>query len=178
MSVFGVRYMALNLMWEWRNVNEGGVGGMKLKQPSMKKWSRPLQGWIKINVDDIGQGNTENIGVACVARDDIGRFLGARSSNCRGYTQIREAEAVGLHNALVWMEKWRTTNCIFELNAKLVVEAVYNNKERSNFHSIIDDCVSSLQYFENVLVVHEYRSSNKVAHMSARVVFFMTGHME
>ncbi|XP_074350476.1 uncharacterized protein LOC141689871 [Apium graveolens] len=64
MSVFGVRSMALNLMREWKNINEGGVG------------------------DVASQGNTENIGVACVARDDSGRFLGARSSNCRGYTQV------------------------------------------------------------------------------------------
>ncbi|XP_074374808.1 uncharacterized protein LOC141715232 [Apium graveolens] len=144
----------------------------------MKKWGRPLEGWIKINVGYIGQGNTENIGVACIARDDIGRFLGARSFNYRGYTQIREAEVVGLRDALVWMEKWRTTNCIFELDVKLVLKVIYNNKGRSNFHSIIDDCVSLLQYFENVLVVHEYRSSNNVAHMSARVAFSMTGHME
>ena len=94
--------------------------------------------------------------MACVARDDRGRFLGARSSNCRGYTQIREAEAVGLRDALTWMQKWRTTNCIFELDAKLVVEAIYNNTGRSNFHGMIDDCVILLQHFENVLIVYEH----------------------
>ena len=51
MSIFGVRSMALNLMREWRNANECGVGGVRQKQPVTKKWSRPPEGWIKINVD-------------------------------------------------------------------------------------------------------------------------------
>lgn len=178
MSVFGVRSMALNLLSDWKKANENDDRSVNKRQSVLKKWKKPPDGWTKINIDAAIQTQTGDIGVACVARDDRGRFLAARGAKCRGFNQVREAEAVGLREALLWMKEWKTTNCIFELDAKLVVDAVYNNTGMANFHSIIDDCVVLLQHFVNVLVTYEHRSANNVAHELARAACSMTGHME
>ena len=47
--------------------------------------------------------------------------------------------------------------CIFELDSKLVVDAIYGERGSSIFHAITDECVILLKHFREVLVWFEYR---------------------
>ena len=74
----------------------------------------------------------------------------------------REAEAWSIRAALLWMKEWRSQKCIFELDAKSVVDAVHGIRGYSNF-TIIEECEEILKHFQEVLVVFENRSANRVS---------------
>ena len=90
----------------------------------------------------------------------------------------REAEAWSIRAALLWMKEWRSQKCIFELDAKSVVDAVHDIRGYSNFHTIIEECEEILKHFKEVLVVFENRSANQVAHELTQVAYSMTDPME
>ncbi|KAL8157084.1 hypothetical protein AgCh_001976 [Apium graveolens] len=92
------------------------------------------------------------VDVGCIARDDCGRFLRAKTAVLQGQFQPREAEAIGLREALSWIMPWRKTKCIFECDAKMVVDAVNGGSGNSYFHMIIDDCKDIIKHFDEVLV--------------------------
>lgn len=144
----------------------------------MKTWSRPPDGWVKINIDATYRQGEDFIGTGCVVRDEHGRFLRVRTNVLRGTTQVREAESWSLREALEWVRQWRTTKCIFESDAKLLVDAFkITARGRSNFDTIIEECSNIMRHFENVSVVFFSRSANMVAHLLARSACSMTGPM-
>lgn len=55
-----------------------------------------------MNVDASYRSGEEHIGIGCVMRDDRGQFLRARTNVLRTRTQVREAEAWSLREALDW----------------------------------------------------------------------------
>lgn len=71
--------------------------------------------------------------IACVIRDEWENFLRARSNVIQGSFQPREAEALGLKEALSWTKDWRKSKCIFECDAKMLIDAVNGDKGRTHF---------------------------------------------
>ena len=118
------------------------------------------------------------MGLGCVVRDEGGNFLRARSTMAQGRFQLREAEAMGLKEALTLTKNWRSSKCIFECDAKLLVDAVNGGRGNSYFHAMVDDCIDMLKHFNEVLVCFSFRSANTVAHELARVAYSMSGPME
>lgn len=51
MSVFGVKIAAMNLLSDWRKAQEQCQSSRMSVEASTRQWSKPPQGWIKINVD-------------------------------------------------------------------------------------------------------------------------------
>ncbi|KAL8155821.1 hypothetical protein AgCh_001020 [Apium graveolens] len=92
--------------------------------------------------------------------------------------QAREAEAWSFKEALKWTYSRRSYKYIFELDAKEVVEAVNGSNGTSYFHSIIDECKGILQHFEEVSVIFDRRSANRVGHMLAQTDHSKTSLME
>lgn len=133
---------------------------------------------MKINVNVACFTQLGAIGVGCVVRDDIGDFLHARSARITGCMQLREAEVMSLKEALLWVKNGRSTQCIFEMDAKLVVDAVHGSGGNSNFHTVIKECHEIIKHFEDVLLLFEYRSANSVAHLLARAANSMSDPME
>lgn len=144
----------------------------------LRKWCQPPPGWIEINVDATYQIGASHIRAGCVIRDYQGQFIGARAAKIRGGVSSREAEALSFKETLRWIKNWRTNRCIFELDAKMVVDAVNGHSKNSNFHGIIDDCREIIQHFEGVLVVFEHRSANRAAYVLAKAVCSMSDTME
>ncbi|KAL8119323.1 hypothetical protein AgCh_016734 [Apium graveolens] len=177
--VFTIRVMVTTMLQDWRRSQEVAAGREgRLGRQSSRKWTKPPEGWIKINVDATCPQQRNRIGVACVARDDHGAFLGARSSVIEGGRQPREAEVLSLYEALRWVHKWRNSHCIFEMDSKIVVDAIHGKHGNSNFHTIIDDCISFLKYFREVLLVFDYLSANTVAHLLAQAADSMSDPRE
>lgn len=144
--MFGVRSMALNLLTEWKRAQE--TDGNKVKQQRTRKsWSKPPADWVKINIDAACRPGEEFVGLGCVMRDSRGRFIRARSNKVRGMNQAREAKVLSLKEALTWTKTWRNTKCIFEMDAKLLIEVIYGPKGNSMFHTIVEDCVELLKHF-------------------------------
>lgn len=55
---------------------------------------------------------------------DTGEFLGARTCNYRGLFTPREAEALSMKEAICWAIGKGFKKCIFEADAKLVIDAI------------------------------------------------------
>ncbi|KAL8128281.1 hypothetical protein AgCh_015020 [Apium graveolens] len=50
-SAFGVRASAMNLLQDWREAHENGRKASTRVATGVRIWSRPPEGWVKINVD-------------------------------------------------------------------------------------------------------------------------------
>lgn len=153
--------MALQMLQDWRRSQEcKDDSEQRRQQTNIRRWCRPHEGWIKVNIDAAYRGQSEFIGMSCVVRDDKGGFVRARSAKVRGGMPPLEVEAWSFRAALLWLKEWRTQRCIFELDAKSVVDAVHGIRGNSNFHTIIEECEEILKHFQEVLVVFENRSAN------------------
>lgn len=173
--VFGVKAMVNHMFQEWQRVQ---VDSRMNKDKLQKKWCKPPPGWSKVNVDASYHVGATHIGAGCIIRDDQGRFIRARAARVRGGVSVREAEALSFKEALTWTKHWGNRRCIFELDAKLVVNAVNGTSKNSIFHGIIDECKEILKHYEGVLVVFEHRSANRVANVLAQAVCSMSDSME
>lgn len=113
--------------------------------------------------------------LGCVARDENGRFLGARSNVLQRTAQPREAGGLSLKEAISWTSTWRTRKCIFEIESKLLVHAVNGIRCRSYFDFIAEDCHELMNHFDEVLLVFVPRSANCVAHLLAKAAGSLSG---
>ena len=164
MSVFGLKAMTFRMITDLRRATEVTTAPGQQVQ-AHRSWVKPPSGWIKINVDAACNPGETIAGVGCVARDDSGRFIRARSNIVHGRLQPREAEALGLKEALSWVKEWRASKCVFESDAKLLVDAVQGRRGLSYFDTIAEDCNELLKHFAEVLLVFIHRSANQVAHL-------------
>ena len=177
-SAFGIKAMALNLVADWRRARQNDETTRGTSTGHRKTWIKPPHDWIKINVDAAYRVGGDSIGVGCVVRDSTGKFLRARNNLMYGTSQVREAEAWSLKETIEWVKSWRTTKCIFESDAKLLVDAFQVDRGRSNFDTIVEACSDNLKHFEEVLIVFASQSANSIAHELARAAHSMSGPME
>lgn len=177
-SAFGVKAMALNLVADWKRARQIDKITCRAGQTHVKTWSKPPDGWVKVNIDAAFRQGEDHFAIGCVVRDESGHFLRARTNILRSTRQVREAEAWSLREALEWMHQWRVNKCIFESDAKLLVDALKQKRGRSFFDTIVDECNDILRHFENVSVVFVSRSANMVAHLLAQAAYSSTGPRE
>lgn len=83
-----------------------------------------------------------------------------------------------MRKAMSWVKNWRNTKCVFESDAKLLVDAFYRPKGKSCFDMIIEDCGELLKHYDEVLIVWVPRSVNSVAHSLARAAHSSPGMRE
>ena len=103
-SPFGVHSRACCMFTEWQRAREDN-SVHNTQQHTMVRfwtWCKPLEGWVKINVDAAFVQGTDQVWVGCVIRDKEGNFLLARSTVVRARFQPREAEVMSLKEALTW----------------------------------------------------------------------------
>lgn len=164
---------------EWSKCQQEKKGGKLAGSVNVRRWVSPPQGWVKINVDAaIFTEPGGSIGIGSVIRDENGGFVCARNQKIELLVHPREAEAIGLKEALSWTKELGFKQCIFETDAKLVADAINKVKGCAYFHTIILDCVELLKHFDNVLVQFVHRSANVVAHTLARATYSMSGIRE
>ncbi|KAL8149608.1 uncharacterized protein LOC141704125 [Apium graveolens] len=111
-SVHGVRYAASHLLRDWKETKLRIDQSKFLEIAGARVWSPPKAGWLKINID-AAVFIDGNIGVGAVIRDDQARFVAARGKRIAGAWKSREAEALGLKEALSWVIDRGYTHCIF-----------------------------------------------------------------
>lgn len=178
MSVFGVKSMALHILQDWRKAVERDQNQGSSRQQVARHWQKPPPKWVKINVDAACKRGENCVKLGCVARDEHGRFLGARSSVLQRIAHPREAEGLSLKEAISWTSTWRTNKCIFETDSTLLVHAVNVIKGRSYFDFVAEDCRELMNHFDEVLLAFVPRFANRVAHLLAKVAGSLSGLQE
>ncbi|XP_074346541.1 uncharacterized protein LOC141685331 [Apium graveolens] len=151
MSVFGVKHMAINFLSTLNRANARDTQQKNRQIEQAKSWSRPLDGWVKVNNDAACNQEREFVAVGCVVRDASGHFLRAMSNIVRGARSPREVEALSMREALSWIKDRGSSNSVYESDSKLLIDAMDKQSGSSLFHTIVEDCNELAKYYENVL---------------------------
>ena len=95
-SAFGIKAAALNLLGEWKKAHEQQVISGTSAGPSIviKKWEKPQNPWVKVNIDAALFEDIDCIGLGSIVRGADGNFLMAMSRRQAVFLPPREAEAV------------------------------------------------------------------------------------
>ena len=116
------------------------------------------------SVDGLGRGG----GLAMLWRMDGVSVMGYSPNH------HRDAEAYGLRQAIIWVLKLEFPSVVFELDAKMVVDAFYaTNDDNSEFGIAIKECRFLYRYKPNFFVCFTRREANKPAHKLARESYML-----
>lgn len=104
-------------------------------------------------------------------RDSSGTFISARTLCFTPSTEVYIGEATGLYHAMLWVRQMGLKDVLFELDAKMVVDACNSPiVPNSEFGCIIKGCKDLLYFFsDNSHVEFSRRLTNKIAHTLAGV---------
>ena len=88
---------------------------------------------------------------------------------CNDFNSVREAEAVGLREAITMCMNLQLQRVMFESDAKEIVDAFHSNAEDiSDFGTIIMDCIHLCKQVTNYSVTFIKRQANECAHRLAK----------
>ena len=107
------------------------------------KWSLPQENTVKINVDAAVDSVKGVVGLGLVLRlrNHEGCVLECRGHVFHSRCSALIAEALGLKEALSWIESMDHRDVIVELNSKTIVDSFYSYaSDLSEFRVIIQDC--------------------------------------
>jgi len=112
-------------------------------------------------------------------RNHRGMFVKAATIWYEGKPLPREAEAVGLRDAIPWLGRLGLSKVLIELDCKLVIDSIfYRNSNQAEFGSIISECRSLLKHYSNFKISFVRRQTNFVARMLARASRLNARHQE
>lgn len=101
-SVFRVRNTYSHLLREWMEAQVKEENRKIRGEVGDRVWTPPLVRWLKINIDAVVFLDG-TIGVGAVVMDDRGCFIDARCLKITCAWKPREAETIGLKEALSWV---------------------------------------------------------------------------
>ncbi|XP_026459528.1 uncharacterized protein LOC113360209 [Papaver somniferum] len=90
-------------------------------------WSPPPMDVVSINVDGSFLNSNNTGGIGLIIRNFAGAQQAARCIFLMGIRNAEQAECTGLWEAVNWAKNLKLERVHFELDAKIVVEAVNNN---------------------------------------------------
>jgi len=133
------------------------------------KWSKPLVGIIKCNVDAASFDNDSIKGYGMCFRDSSGIFMLGKSDYYYSSTTILEAETIGLLEAIKVVISNGMHVVWFETDCKAISDALATtNIPQNEFGDLISQCKSLLINKTDFVVSHIRRQANKVAHSISR----------
>lgn len=127
---------------------------------------------MKINTD-AAVFQDGSIEVGAVIRNAQGKFVTARCRRIKGEWSPREAEAIGLKEALLWTVAQGYLQCVFETDHHALALACNGRPGKAFFGTIVENCLVLLKHINPVLVEFVYRSANMVAHVLAQACYSM-----
>ncbi|CAN1335690.1 Putative ribonuclease H protein At1g65750 [Linum perenne] len=92
-----------------------------------RQWHKPERGRVKVNVDAAFFREQRKIGVGIVARDSSGHLLGYTARLHQGTPTPKEAEALGMADALQWTMDMQLGPVTIETDSQLVCQALRND---------------------------------------------------
>ncbi|PNX70657.1 cytochrome p450, partial [Trifolium pratense] len=129
--------------------------------PSSHSWTKPPAGALKCNVDTACYIDQNFYGVGACIRDAQGRFVQAFTKKFDGKPEVAEAEAVGLLEAMRWIQNSHMPMVHIETDCLQVVHDIKtNSRNNTEFGNIIDMCRNSINLNQNCKVSYVRRQAN------------------
>nr|POE96986.1 putative ribonuclease h protein [Quercus suber] len=131
-------------------------------------WSKPPEGWFKLNTDGASGGNPSKAGAGGLIRDSSGHWVKGFVRSI-GFATSVTAEFWALRDGLKLALSEGIQNLIVELDARVVVDLINSNVDSVKPYSpLLCDCRCLLRRFPRVQVKHVYREGNRCADALAR----------
>ncbi|KAH9777775.1 RNase H domain-containing protein [Citrus sinensis] len=171
-SVQQVLNSAGQLLYQWQAAKKQlyfvDAGVQQLAHGAVS-WEKPEFGWVKCNVDAAVFASQGRIELGCVIRNSDGGFVAARCVGRHGSFSAREAEALGIREALSWLKEYKLPCVIVKMDCLQVFQALTEGFSGPNgFGLIIEDCRELALVIGEVKFSFVRRSANFAAHSVAR----------
>ncbi|CAL1408340.1 unnamed protein product [Linum trigynum] len=158
---------AMTILEDYRQ-NQGPEEAAPDSQPE-RRWTRPMEGYIKLNTDARIVAN-EGIGLGAVLRDHQGRFLAAAAKRVRGPYEVEMAEALAAEFGVQLAGQFRFRRLQLEVDSSTLVEKLSRSQEiHSEVGTICRRILSLLQETDSNprSITHVRRTGNGAAHIMA-----------
>ena len=131
-------------------------------------WSKPHEGWTKLNTDGSMMENPAMVGGGGVIRGQEGEWI-ASFARPLGRTNNCMAEFWALRDGLLLAKELSINNLIVELDALSVVLLMKNNACNLLMEPLLIECRNLLKEFPNMQMVHAYREANQCVDALAKM---------
>lgn len=167
---------ASQISMEWTVSRRTSIADqLQSPQPSPSSWIAPRQGFFKCNTDAATFAYSSSAGFGAIIRDCRGTFIAASATPFTSLPPVRECEARALINAMRWVGSRGLTHVVFETDAKVVADAIYDtSRDYSEFGDIIEDIRNLLLTHGNFSIHAVGRQANEAAHALARHSRFLS----
>jgi ribonuclease HI len=137
-------------------------------KPRKATWEKPLQEFVKLNVDASFDMNELCGATGAVLRDSKGSFIAASSCKLEYVFDVLSAETLALKNGIMLAQSVGCNRLICCSDNLFVIEAMKGGFSSGAAAAILDDCYHLATEFSKIQFEHNYREANKVAHELAR----------
>ena len=147
---------------------------LTLRRPDSLKpkesWSRPEEGWVKVNVDDALVPKTGMAGIGAIVRDHRGRVLLSAWKSIHGVATAEEVEALACREGLHLVAEWIHKPTILESDCSRVISYLsQRQKQRAPAFFTIQDALREAGKLPKVVFRHIGREQNVIAHELAQL---------
>ncbi|XP_074304587.1 uncharacterized protein LOC141639333 [Silene latifolia] len=130
----------------------------------MTGWSKPNEGWVKVNVDE-GVEEGWGAGFGAICRGSEGQVLWGLSERRRSTMEPRVAEAEAVLMSIQEARRRGHTNIVVESDRKSLIDALKTkDTERSDFHLVLHDIYRFYNSFACISWSFVSLKYNRVAH--------------
>ena len=133
------------------------------------KWSPPLEGWYKVNVDGTVFTKLKQTGIRVIIRDDTGAVVVAMSKKIAVPLGALETEAKVMETGVCFVVEVGIRDAIFEGDSILVYNVVQGSGSASTtIQNIVTGILRQAQGFRTFAFSHIKRQGNVPAHVLAQ----------
>ncbi|XBI06774.1 uncharacterized protein [Aegilops tauschii subsp. strangulata] len=142
----------------------------KSAEPRRNGWTKPLEGFVKLNVDASFRALSLQGAVGVVLRDHKGGFVAASSEQLEHVADAGTAEAYALRRGLLLAQELGISKLVVESDCLEVINTMQNGGfTASGAVAIYSDCLVLVIGYTSVTFVHCPREANSVSHDPARL---------
>ena len=136
---------------------------------------KPSNEWLKLNVDVDVFSELRSIGIGCVLRNSIEEFISAMTDPIPLNLAPKEADIMGVREALPWLKQMQMTKVLVEMDSQVVFYALNRTSPASSpFAMLVKDCQDLANGMPNIIFTFAKRFANNVAHIVARATRSMS----
>jgi ribonuclease HI len=132
------------------------------------QWSRPTQGFVKINLDGAIQEEESRAATGAVARDNVS-FRGAMTKVYDGVLDALTVETLALRDACAYAIQKGFDRVVLSTDCQVLLKHwEERNRQRSMIGPILDEISEMKSAFSSFHFMYEGREANQVAHCCAK----------
>ncbi|XP_059446658.1 uncharacterized protein LOC132178227 [Corylus avellana] len=136
----------------------------------IKKWTRPPQGWYKINCDAAVDGKNGRMGVGLILIDHDGGVLATGSFTKKGWLDPTTVEVMATIRAAQFCKEMDVSNVLIEGDAQKIIQALQNGDQNgSRYGQLVEDAKLILTSLMNWKPNYVRRNVNGAAHILAKM---------